>query len=39
MSLYLYNLDLDPVILVFKQDLDIVMIYLHTENEVLSYSG
>ena len=32
-------LDLDPTPLVFKVDLDILKVHLHTENEVSSCSG
>ena len=34
-----YSFDLDPMTLVLKLDLDIVKMYLHTKNEVPSYSG
>ena len=39
MMFYSFDLDLDPMTLVLKLDLDIVKIYLHTKNEVLSYNG
>ena len=34
-----YSFDLDPMTLVLKLDLDMVKMYLHTKNEVPSYSG
>ena len=34
-----YSFDLDPLTLVLKLDLDMVKMYLHTKNEVPSYSG
>ena len=34
-----YSFDLDPMTLVLKLDLDMVMMCLHTENEVPIYSG
>ena len=36
---YSFNLDLDPMALVLKHDLDIVKMYQDTKNEVPSYSG
>ena len=36
---YSFDLDLDPMTLVLKLDLDMVKMYLHTNNEVPSYSG
>ena len=39
MMFYSIDLDLDPMTLVFKLDLDMVKMYLHTKNEVSSYSG
>ena len=34
-----YSFDLDPMTLVLKFDLDMVKMYLHTKNEVPSYSS
>ena len=34
-----YSFDLDPITLVLKLDLNVVKMYLHTKNEVPSYSG
>ena len=34
-----FDLDLNPMTLVLKPDLDMVKMYLHTKNEVPSYSG
>ena len=34
-----YSFNLDPMTLVLKRDLDLVKMYLHTKNEVPSYSG
>ena len=39
MMFYPFDLDLDPMTLVLKLDLDMVKMYLHTKNEVHSYSG
>ena len=36
---YSFDLELDPTTLVLKLDLDMVKMYLHTKNEVPSYSG
>ena len=36
---YSFDLDLDPMTLVLELDLDMVKMYLHTKNEVPSYSG
>ena len=36
---YSFDLDLDPMTLILKIDLDMVKMYLHTKNEVPSYSG
>ena len=36
---YSFDLDLDPMTLVLKLDLDMVKMYLHTKNKVPSYSG
>ena len=33
-----YSFDLDPNSLLFKHDLDMVKMYMHTKNEVPSYS-
>ena len=33
-SFYIFDLDLDPMTLILKLDLDIKMTYLHTKNEV-----
>ena len=35
----LYSFDLDPITLVLNSDLDMVKMYLHTKNEVSSYSS
>ena len=34
-----YDLDLDPMTLILKLDLDMVKMYLHTKNEVSMSSG
>ena len=34
-----FDLDLDPMTLVLKLNLDMVKMYLHTKNEVPSYSS
>ena len=34
-----FDLDLDPMTLIIKHDLDMVKMQLHTKNEVPSYSG
>ena len=34
-----YDLNIDPVTLILKLDLDMVKMYLHTENEVSMGSG
>ena len=39
MKFHFFDLDLDPMILVLKLDLDIIKMYLCTENEVPSFSG
>ena len=39
MMFYSVDLDLDLMTLVLKLDLDMVKMYLHTKNEVPSYSG
>ena len=39
MMFYSFDLDIDPMTLVLKLDLDMVTMYLHTKNEVPSYSG
>ena len=39
MMFYSFDLELDPMTLVLKLDLDMVKMYLHTKNEVPSYSG
>ena len=39
MMFYSFDLDLDPMTLVLKLDLDMVKMYLHTKNEVPSFSG
>ena len=39
MMFYLFDLDLDPMTLVLKLDLDMVKMYLYTKNEVPIYSG
>ena len=36
---YSFDLDLNPMTLILKLDLDMVKTYLYTENEVPSYSG
>ena len=36
---YSFDLDLDPMILVLKLDLDMIKMYLCTKNEVPTYSG
>ena len=36
---YSFDLDLNPMTLVLIHDLDMVKMYLHTKNEVPSYSG
>ena len=38
-NMMFYSFDLDPMTLVLKLDLDMVKMYLHTKNEVPSYSG
>ena len=35
-NMMFYSLDLDPMTLVFKLDLDMVKMHLHTKNEVPS---
>ena len=35
----LLDLDLNPMTLILKHDLDMVKIYLHTENKVFTFSG
>ena len=37
MTFYSFDLDLAPMTLILKLDLDIVKMYLHTKNEVPSY--
>ena len=39
MIFYSFDLDLDPMTLIPKCDLDMVKMYLHTKNEVPSCSG
>ena len=39
MMFYSFDLDLDRMTLVLKLDLDMVKMYLHTKNEVPSYSS
>ena len=39
MMFYSFDLDLDPMTLILKLDLDMVKMCLHTKNEVPSYSG
>ena len=39
MMFYSFDLDHNPMTLVLKLDLDMVKMYLHTKNEVPSYSG
>ena len=39
MMFYSFDLDLHLMTLILKLDLDIVKMYLHTINEVPSYSG
>ena len=39
MMFYSFDLDLDAMTLVLKFDLDMVKMYLHTKNEVSSYSS
>ena len=39
MKFYSFNLDLDPMTLALKLDLDIIKMYVYTKNEVLSFSG
>ena len=39
MMFHTFDLDLDPITLIFKLDLDMVKMYLHTKNEVPSYSS
>ena len=39
MMFYSFDLDLDPMTLVLQLDLDMVKMYLHTKNEVPSYSS
>ena len=34
-----FDLDLNPMTLILKLDLDMVKMYLHAKNEVPSYSG
>ena len=34
-----FDLDLDPITLILKLDLDMVKMYLYTEDEVPSYSS
>ena len=36
---YSFDLDLDPMTLVFNLNQDMVKMYLHTKNEVSIYSG
>ena len=36
---YLFDLDLAPVTMVLKRDLDIIKMYVYTENEVPSFRG
>ena len=36
MTFHSFDLDLDPMTLVLKLDLDMVKMYLHTQNEVPS---
>ena len=39
MMFHSFDLDLDPMTLVLKLNLDMVKMYLHTKNEVPSYSS
>ena len=39
MMFYSFDLDLHPMTLILKLDVDMVNMYLHTKNEVPSYSG
>ena len=39
MTFYSFDLELEPMTLILIHDLDMVRIYLHTKNEVPSYSG
>ena len=39
MMFYSFDLDLDPIVLILKPDLDMIKMYLHTKNEVPSYSS
>ena len=39
MMFYSFDLDLDPMTLTLKLDLDMVKMYIHTKDEVPSYSG
>ena len=39
MMLYSFDIDLDPMTLILKLDLDMLKVYLHTKNEVPCYSS
>ena len=39
LSFFSYDLDLDPMTLILKLDLDMVKMYLHTKNEVSMLRG
>ena len=39
MIFYSFDLELEPMTLIIKSDLDMAMMYLHTKNEVPSCSG
>ena len=39
MNFYSFDLDLDPMTLVLKLDLDIIKMYVCTKNEVPTFSG
>ena len=36
---FLYDLDLDPLTLIFKPDKDMVRMYLYSKNEVPNFSS